>query len=526
MAAVSMQAPPQQLSRSDLLQHELVREPASCSEHSCEESDDQAPSCGESDSQATTRLPSDGAADFQQPTDCQQPTSFAWQFGGVIWMPYIMVPSGPATDAGGAERQLISPTGSAAGATPLSEQVATPLPTTDVLAAAEAQSMSAPSTSAARWGYFPTAWAQAPAPNPAADGWGAGWPKQAWAEMHCAGDNYEQQWWPPQQPHEQALMQSEISASNMWSAPQQGSKPMSRRAARRQRQQSEQGVDAALLAEIKTWAEAGTEDTIGVAANLLLEHCLMPRISFDQEGCKVVQQVLEQASRTAAAKLAWQLQGYVAKAIKSPHANHVIQTIIKVLPPSEISFIHQELLRMGPRFARHEYGCRIYCRLLENQRGNSADKVVATIVDRALQGIDELMLDVFGHHVVESALEHGQAYQKSGVMREILAQVLTIAHNERGAFVVEKALMYGDREDVQELSSQLLTQPIEKLSTMAASWSGQHVAKTLLQKPETAQKFRERFLCHVGQALLRKTKPGRRIWQELCAMPPPSELFM
>merc|ERR550525_859151 len=102
-------------------------------------------------------------------------------------------------------------------------------------------------------------------------------------------------------------------------------------------------------------------------------------------------------------------------------------------------------------------------------------------------------------------------------MRVLLAQVLTIDLTKPGAYVVEKGLMFGDCEDVQELCGKLLTQPIEELSAMAASKSGKHVAKNLLQlqKPETKQEFRERLLCPVGQARLKESKPGRSILRKL-----------
>ena len=62
------------------------------------------------------------------------------------------------------------------------------------------------------------------------------------------------------------------------------------------------------------------------------------------------------------------LHTHVWDCIQCPHANHVLQKFIKILPPSEVQFVIDEIVQPtnGPLWAaEHKYGCRIILRLLE-----------------------------------------------------------------------------------------------------------------------------------------------------------------
>merc|ERR1711934_683991 len=51
-------------------------------------------------------------------------------------------------------------------------------------------------------------------------------------------------------------------------------------------------------------------------------------LAFDASACRVVQKALEMGESDEAVQLALELQGRVRDAIRSPHANHVIQKIV------------------------------------------------------------------------------------------------------------------------------------------------------------------------------------------------------
>lgn len=204
--------------------------------------------------------------------------------------------------------------------------------------------------------------------------------------------------------------------------------------------------------------------------------------------------------------------------MKSPHANYVVQEIIRKIPLEQIDFIVQEVEQMG--LVLHQYGCRIVCRLLENYDSMQPSDSMKRILERLVQWSGDLILKLGGHRVVESLLEHGQASHKAKILTELKAMPIeVVAHHDRGAFVVAKALQHGCAEDVDKLSEQILAQGPERLARMASGWSGQHVARALIETPWGRQSLSDSCECRAAQAILETSKTGRDMLQELKGSP-------
>eukprot|EP00438_Fugacium_kawagutii_P029241 Skav229576 [mRNA] locus=scaffold568:769569:775299:+ [translate_table: standard] len=122
-----------------------------------------------------------------------------------------------------------------------------------------------------------------------------------------------------------------------------------------------------------------------------------------------------------AEQLAQELRGHVKEAASSPHANYVLQKapgraggagggaghVITQLRPHASTFIAEELLDSGARFARHRFGCRILCRLLEHcTTESSTQRLISRILEDPSEAL-ELCRHNFGHHVVQLVLERG-----------------------------------------------------------------------------------------------------------------------
>eukprot|EP00443_Scrippsiella_acuminata_P031154 CAMPEP_0115354862 /NCGR_PEP_ID=MMETSP0270-20121206/98810_1 /TAXON_ID=71861 /ORGANISM="Scrippsiella trochoidea, Strain CCMP3099" /LENGTH=190 /DNA_ID=CAMNT_0002777219 /DNA_START=42 /DNA_END=611 /DNA_ORIENTATION=- len=91
------------------------------------------------------------------------------------------------------------------------------------------------------------------------------------------------------------------------------------------------------------------------------------KLSRDQDGCRVVQQALEEAdSDEARSALVETLRGHVWEAALCPHANHVLQKYIVTMKPAACQFMVDELAQRGPagssKLARHKYGYRVFQR--------------------------------------------------------------------------------------------------------------------------------------------------------------------
>jgi len=202
----------------------------------------------------------------------------------------------------------------------------------------------------------------------------------------------------------------------------------------------------------------------------------------------------------------------VAEAIRSPHANYVLQKIIKVLTPQEAPFVVAEVHQASLDLARHEYGCRIYCRLLEHA---AADESTARLVDEVLDDCDDLVRHTFGHHVVECALEHGMPHQRHAIIEALRASPLRNAWNRNAAYVVEKALMYGDMEDRMALAQDLLANPASDIAALARSQYGSMVMRALLRMPEpVSQQAQDVVRSPDALIQLKATKHGRRLLED------------
>lgn len=192
-------------------------------------------------------------------------------------------------------------------------------------------------------------------------------------------------------------------------------------------------------------------------------------------GCRLVQLALETGCHEAAL-LTRELQGHVQEAAVSPHANYVIQKVVSTLTWANSSFVARELVNSCARLARHRYACRIFCRLQEFC-GNR---------DLTLQLIDELLVEAedlcrhnFGHHVVQSVLEHGHEKHRKVLANILKADLLSFAKHRNASYLVEKALSYCAVEDQRALLSQLGRTDV--IVDLARSQFGCYVAKSLLQ---------------------------------------------
>jgi len=125
--------------------------------------------------------------------------------------------------------------------------------------------------------------------------------------------------------------------------------------------------------------------------------------AFDAQGCRAVQLAFQVAETSEAAKLLSELMGHVERATRSPHANYVIQKAIEVMTPAACGFIAQEMRGVGAAVARHRFGCRILCRLLEHMADSPA---CVELMAEVLAEAGQLCRHQFGHYVMESVLDY------------------------------------------------------------------------------------------------------------------------
>jgi len=252
------------------------------------------------------------------------------------------------------------------------------------------------------------------------------------------------------------------------------------------------------------WAVAQAEE-------LLSDSGTVWRLSFHPAGCRQVQRALETFSQATAVRMASTLEGCVVQAIQSPHANYVLQKVIKVVPIEEVPWLVQELSDRCWELAQHEYGCRIFCRLLENASHSPAANA---LIGRLFESLDQLITHQYGHHVVECALEHGHPQQQKTIFQVLMADLLDFSRNTSGAHVIEKALHWGPWDERQSLVQALLNLPSEDLATLAKHPSGSIVVRAMQrvsgQVADKAQEILRRTSTSFGGPRRATRRPVRR----------------
>jgi len=269
-------------------------------------------------------------------------------------------------------------------------------------------------------------------------------------------------------------------------------------------------VGQAHCAELSAQLEAGGEAR---HAALAAVRGRVVDFSFDALACRVVQLAISVASRSVAAPLVEELRGHIPACIESPAANYVIQKIIEVMPLSAVQFVSEELEGMGAKTARHRYGCRVLCRLLEHHAGDAGSQgPTARLITEVLDNAVPLCFHAFGHHVVECGIEHGSVEQQHDIALALQENILRACKHRSGTYVLQKALLFCPPRDQQAIAGAILSYP-GNLAVLANS-CGASVVKTLLQMPQdalggTAQKIIDASSPH------EECKKARRVFRAL-----------
>jgi mRNA-binding protein PUF3 len=233
------------------------------------------------------------------------------------------------------------------------------------------------------------------------------------------------------------------------------------------------------------------------------------RFARDKVGCRVVQKALDCASPEQAHVLAMEMVGSVKQATRCPNGNFVIQKIVTTLPAEDIEFAAKELLGKAGDVAKHRYGCRVACRIVERRGEVEPASSIAEFISELLQRAFDLSQHAFAHHTMQSILEHGTAGDRQKIVAALRPCILANAQGRSSSYVVASALECCDEVDRHTLVMDLL----EHLPTLTRSLSGCHVIKALLavagsHLPDAARRLQE------VAAELASTRHGRRIIQD------------
>lgn len=198
----------------------------------------------------------------------------------------------------------------------------------------------------------------------------------------------------------------------------------------------------------------------------------------DTESSRAAQLALELASATEQVDLAFGFNGLVLDAMQNKNANYTVTKMVEVMPVDRIGFIVKELTGHGSMMAKHRFGCRILCRILEHL--SPRDENSMNLLNEVLEDAQELCIHAFGSIVIRHVLEHGLDKHRAIVAMALRQSLLACAAQRKGSHVVEAAFTYCSASDCHLLADELLRSHPEFL-TLAKSQFGRHVIVAMLQ---------------------------------------------
>jgi len=205
------------------------------------------------------------------------------------------------------------------------------------------------------------------------------------------------------------------------------------------------------------------------------------KLSRDHEGCRLVQQALEEAETDEArSALVETLRGHVWEVAMCPHANHVLQKYIVTMKPAACQFIVDELTRQGPgntcKLARHKFGYRVFQRLLEHLMPQQTVQLIDWLMTECVS----LSMHRFGNYVMQHILEYGTDAQKEQVIAGLVPQIGKLCMNNDACMVLDAALVKAD-EDIQDVLVQAILGSDGAIGAMAHTRRGHVVVLSLLE---------------------------------------------
>eukprot|EP00435_Cladocopium_sp_Y103_P044808 s1143_g12.t1 len=200
-----------------------------------------------------------------------------------------------------------------------------------------------------------------------------------------------------------------------------------------------------------------------------------------ESSSRAVQMALKVANRQTATELSLELSGHIAEVALSLHGNHVLQRAIEVLPAAKSHFIAEELHPRATEVARNVFGCRIFCRLLEQ---SATCEATQELIAKVLKDSEDLVQHQFGRFVAQAILEHGLDQQRHILAQALRTRVIDMAQHRNASHVIEKSLLYCSAVDRRALAVELLKQASSQedsgVETLARTQYGGFVVKALL----------------------------------------------
>lgn len=202
--------------------------------------------------------------------------------------------------------------------------------------------------------------------------------------------------------------------------------------------------------------------------------------SLSREGCRLVQQALEAASRAECEAMVEELRPHFWELHCSGHGSFVLAKLPEVLPPATTVDAFSELLAQSCSVARHQYGCRTLQRIIDC----CSERHIGAVLDDITQEADALSCHRFGTFVVQHLLERATAPRRAALLRRLLPRLPELAVHETAGFVVQRAFDNASETERCALADALLhAEAPYSFATLAGSHYGSYAVRKLADVP-------------------------------------------
>lgn len=182
-------------------------------------------------------------------------------------------------------------------------------------------------------------------------------------------------------------------------------------------------------------------------------------MAMEATGSFELQKILEASDNSVRNTIASQFRGHVCECVESPHANHVLQRLIELMPPSSVSFVLDEIAeKWKPSYvARHKFGCRVLERIIEHFPAcPGTGLALSRFLDGLLQNALSHFFHSFSTFVVQHILEHGSIEQQKAVVDCLKQDLWKVGLDVHASGVLNKALSYAAPDEQHALVSAIL----------------------------------------------------------------------
>ncbi|CAK0837207.1 unnamed protein product [Prorocentrum cordatum] len=229
-------------------------------------------------------------------------------------------------------------------------------------------------------------------------------------------------------------------------------------------------------------------------------------LALSRGGCLVLQRALEVAQAPERRRLASELYPHAVQLYESPHGNHVVTMLIKLLPPPALQPLIERLQEKGaPAIARHQYGCRVLERLVEHCPAAQ----IAPLLDEVAADSEGLSLHPYGNFVIQHILEHGSPCLRRLLAERLLPVAPRLATHRTASHVVQRVLDFCDGGSAL-VRSLLFSPSPHSLEEVACNRYGCHVVRQLSELRDAVSRamVQERLAAHLP--FLEASQFGRR----------------